>query len=110
MEKAEDRQVDMRMGRGVEMACGQELRITTVYRVQVFCILVTQSTLGLANVEATSGAPNAVGKGGGMHVKLCLTYKGCLGPWMVVRERVQEQVLHTLGSQGKCQEAARNGW
>lgn len=37
-----------------------------------------------------------------------VTWKGCLGPWMVVREEVQEQVLPLLQLHGKVP-TAREG-
>lgn len=90
MEKVEDGQVGVGIGRGVKMAN----RITIKDKTQVVLKLVIQSALSLANVEKTTpGEPNTVDE---VHLNFCSTWMGRLDTQRVVRKEMSEQVLHLL--------------
>lgn len=69
--------------------------------------VVAKSVLDLTNVEAAIlKAFNAMEE---VSVHLYHTWKGCLGPWMELREKFRAYVLHLLRLQGKCLKRWRDG-
>lgn len=119
MEEAQTRNLGMGMGQGVKMVSNQEIQQAQANQTQLFSETVALATLGLANVkEATSGALITVREVREphlfppislpmpSHVKFCLTWKGCWGSWMNVREEVQAEVM----VQGKVSGDVQFGW
>lgn len=95
------------------MASNRELQQTLTDREQAFSEttnkVFAQSTLGLVDVQvAKSRAPNAIDNVGR---DASLTWKGYWGPWMQVKEEMQEQMLHHLRLQGSAYgEVVVLGW
>ena len=61
LQQAKDRHVGMGAGLCFKMASNQKVRVLLAHRPKVLSKVITQSTLGLSNIEETTlGAANAI--------------------------------------------------